>query len=261
MNNANAIALIETGALSTEKMLELCEKATFHGNPHGAAVVRAFVCNWKADNPLSSHQDLIDVIAGRSDMVQACFIKAVASDWNKEDFEYGFQKLSRSGDLIFAAGPSGKYAQEEVFAFSKRLQPSNVLDFWSCVVDANVLDAEGLYVVAMLDDQSWKEMQKLCLMVISKNKLSAEQLMNVCEKYKTRKEEAMAAIATGLLSDDQIVSLFSPEGWQRSLKWDEVAVYLHLASRTAEDLIALGEKVNSDELWTILISEISSKKS
>lgn len=214
MNNANAIALIETGALSTEKMLDLCEKATdnYKDDLRRPAVVRAFVRNWKATNPLASNQNLIDAVADRSKSVQADTIYTIGSDLSKEDFKYAFQKLACEGDLIFVAGASGKYGQEEIFRFSQRLSYDSTLRFWERVVNADILDTEGLYAVAMLGHQHWVEMQKLCLLVISKSVLSAEQLMNVCEKYDSRKEVAMAAIATGLLSDDQIRSFRCSRG-------------------------------------------------
>ncbi len=261
MNNANAIALIETGVLTTDKMLELCEKATdnYKDDPSRPAVVRAFVRNWKASNPMSSNQNLMDVVAACSRPVQAHTVYTIASELSREDFEYGLKTLVCEGDLIFVAGPSGKYTQKEVFNFSQRLNHDNRLRFWEGVVNADILDSEGLYAVAMLCNQSWVEMQKLCLLVISKKMLSAEQLMAVCEKYDSHKEEAMAAIATGLLSDDQIVSLFSGS-WQRSLKWDEVAVHLRLDHRAVKELLTLGEKVDSDVLWPILTKAIASRQ-
>jgi hypothetical protein len=261
MNNANAIALIETGALSTEKMLELCDKATdnYKDDPRRPAVVRAFVRNWKSANPLASYQNLIDIVTTATAPVQAHTVYTIASELSREDFEQCFQKLACEGDLIFAAGASGKYTQQEVFRLSQRLGYESRPRFWESVVNANILDSEGLYAVAMLGNQSWVEMQKLCLLVISKNALSAEQLMNVCEKYSSHKEEAMAAIATRLLSDDQIVSLFSGS-WQRSLEWDEVVGYLRLEERTVSDLVTLGEKANSDKLWPSITKAINSKK-
>jgi hypothetical protein len=262
MNNANAIALIETGAMSTEKMLELCEKATdnYNDDPRRTAVVRAFVRNWKAVNPLASNQNLMDLVATCSKSVQAHTVYTIASEMGREDFVYGFQKLSCVGDLIFVAGPSGKYTQDEIFEFSGRVNKSNLIDFWGQIVNANVLDAEGLYRVAMLGHNSWPEMQKLCLSIISKNRLTAEQLMNVCEKYSSYKEEAVAAVATGQLSDDQIIFLCSKRNWQGRLEWDDILQYLKLEDRTVSDLITFGEKVDSDKLWPSITKVIDSKK-
>lgn len=262
MNNVNAIALINTGALSTEKMLGLCENAhdNLNGDLRRYAVVRAFVRNWQSVNHLASNQDFINVVAGCSNSVQAISVSAVASKWNKEDFEYAFQKLSCKGDLIFAAAPSGKYTQGEIFEFGSRVHDNNVINFWKQIVYANVLDVEGLYKVAMLAYNPWYEMQKVRLSAISKGLLSAEQMMEVCEKFDWLKEEATAAVATGLLSDDQIILLCSERNWQGRLEWDSILQYLKLEDRTVADLITLGEKAKSDKLWPSITKAIDSKK-
>jgi hypothetical protein len=173
---------------------------------------------------------------------------------------YGFQKLSCNGDLIFAAGPSGKYTQDEIFGFGSRVHDNNLIDFWRQIVNANVLDAEGLYKVAMLAYNPWYDMQKVRLSAISKGLLSAEQMMEVCEKFYSHKEEAAAAVATGLLSDDQIIFLCSERNWQGRLEWDDILQYLKLEDRTVAELITLGEKVNSDKLWPSITKVVDSKK-
>lgn len=271
MKNANAIALIETGALSTEKMLDLCEKATdnYNDEPRRPAVVRAFVRNWKAANPLASNQNLIDVVIGRSNPVQAHTVYTLASELSREDFEYGFQVLSCSGDLIFAAGASGKYTQDEVFAFGERFYNERSIEsfpcYWTGVVNADILDADGLCKVAMRDSYqnafayAWVKIQELCILVLSKNKLNAEQVMEICKKF-NRFEVSVAAIKTGVLSDDQILSLKSTATSSSHDYWGSVIPHLHLEERTVADLVTLGEKANSDKLWPSITKAIDSKE-
>lgn len=271
MNNANAIALIETGALPTEKMLELCEKATdnYNDDPRRPAVVRAFVRNWKSANHLASNQNLIDVVATSSKSVQAHTVYTIASEMSREDFEYGFKTLLCGGDLIFAAGASGKYTQDEVFAFGERFYNEHSIEsfprYWTSVVNADILDADGLYKVAMRNSYqnafayAWVAIQELAILVLSKNKLNAEQVMDICKKF-DRFEVSMVAIKTGVLSDDQILSL---ESTARSVSedfWGSVIPLLHLEDRTVSDLVALGEKANSDKLWPSITKAINSKK-
>lgn len=271
MNNANAIALIETGALSTEKMLELCEKATdnYNDDPRRLGVVRAFVRSWKLANPLASNQNLIDVVVASSKLVQAHTVYIIASEMSREDFEYGFKTLSCGGDLIFAAGASGKYTQDEVFAFGERFYNEQSIEsfpqYWASVVNADVLDADGLYKVAMRKDYqnafayAWVTIQKIAILVLSKNKLNAEQVMDICKQF-DRFEVSMAAIKTGVLSDDQILSLKSTARLVSEDFWGSVIPLLHLEDRTVSDLVALGEKANSDELWPSITKAINSKK-
>lgn len=271
MNNANAIALIETGALSTEKMLELCEKATdnYNDDPHRLGMVHAFVRSWKLANPLASNQNLIDVVVASSKLVQAHTVYIIASEMSREDFEYGFKTLSCGGDLIFAAGASGKYTQDEVFAFGERFYNEQSIEsfpqYWASVVNADVLDADGLYKVAMRKDYqnafayAWVTIQKIAILVLSKNKLNAEQVMDICKQF-DRFEVSMAAIKTGVLSDDQILSLKSTARLVSEDFWGSVIPLLHLEDRTVSDLVALGEKANSDELWPSITKAINSKK-
>lgn len=271
MNNANAIALIETGALPTEKMLELCEKATdnYNDNPSRSTVVRAFVRNWKSANPLASNQNLIDVVAVSSESVQAYTIYTIASKLARNDFEYSFQKLTCGVDLIFAAGASGKYTQDEVFAFGERFYNEHSIEsfprYWTKVVNSNILDADGLYRVAMRDTYrnafayAWVKIQELAILVLSKNKLNAAQVMDICKKF-DRFEVSLAAIKTGVLSDDQILSLKSTARSVSNDFWGSVIPLLHLEDRTVSDLVALGEKANSDKLWPSITKAINSKK-
>jgi hypothetical protein len=112
----------------------------------------------------------------------------------------------------------------------------------------------------MLAYNPWYDMQKVRLSAISKGLLSAEQMMEVCEKFYSHKEEAAAAVATGLLSDDQIIFLCSERNWQGRLEWDDILQYLKLEDRTVAELITLGEKVNSDKLWPSITKVVDSKK-
>lgn len=276
MNNANAIALIETGAMSTEKMLDLCEKATdnYNDDPRRTAVVRAFVRNWKSVNHLASNQDFINVVVGCSNSVQACSVYAVASEWSREDFEYAFQKLSCNGDLIFVAGPSGEYTQEEVLDFANGFKNNNyninLLQYWELVIDIGVLDAEGLYKVAS-EARRYEcpyhhiiSKEIVCIKALLKKLMSAEQMMEICGLYDSSWDITLAAITTGLLSDEQVLLLINsktaylqrrPENF-----WGILVPHLRFSDRTVDDLITLGEKANSDKLWPSIVEVINSKK-
>lgn len=271
MNNVNAIALIETGVLSAEKMLELCEKATdnYNDDPRCSTVVRAFVRSWKSANPLASNQNLIDVVATSSKLVQAHTVCIIASEMSREEFEHGFEVLSCGGDLVFAAGVSGKYTQDEVFALGECFYNEHSIEtfprYWKAVVNADVLDADGLYKVAMRKDYqnafayAWVKIQEIAILVLSKNKLNAAQVMDICKQFDCF-EVSVAAIKTGVLSDEQILSL---ERTARSASedfWGSVIPLLRLDARTIPDLVALGEKANSDRLWPSITKVINSKK-
>ncbi len=326
MNNTNAIALIETGVLPVEKMLNLCMRAS-RNDPRGHLdVIQAFVNVWLASDPYhptSGGKQLIDVVAGLYGAEEGV-IRILSKEWDREHFDYAFQKLSDRMLLLFMAASSGKYNQQEVFEFAREYQgyysPDHMPHFWAPVVSADILDAEGLFRVAMLDTKQFAEMLKLCLHIISKNLLSASQLWDLCIKFENHVKVDFAAIATGMLSDDQIVNLMingvhdwknlhqhlrlqdwsverlitlgqKPQSgslWQllsevikkkiatgelsddeliaimsiRDLRceWADAVPYLRLQDRTTEELIAFGEKVDSDMLWPAIIAAINSKK-
>lgn len=264
MNNTNAMNLIATGALSTVKMLDLCGRASDNDSKERKELVRMFLKIWKESNHLSGVQDLIDVITQRYS-VESIVVSHFTYDWNKGHFEYAFKKLSCTQTLLCVAAASGKYNQEEVFDFSERYSSygneGHTASFWGDVVHAGILNAEGLYKIAMLksepDSQERIEMQKLCLLIISKNLLRADQLMALCDKYKTDNNVAFAAIATGHLSDDQIVSLVCNN--VANYGWLDVISYLHLEDRTVEDMISFGEKANNIKLWDSINAEVKLK--
>ena len=175
----------------------------------------------------------------------------------------------RSGDLIFAAATSGKYTQDEVFAFGERFYNKHSIEsfpqYWTEVVNADILDADGLYKVAMRKGYqnwfayAWVKIQELAILVLSKHKLNAEQVMNICKDF-DRFEISMAAIKTGVLSDDQILSLKSTARSVSEDFWGSIIPLLRLDNRTVSDLIVLGKKANSDKLWPSITKAIDSKK-
>jgi hypothetical protein len=267
MNNANAIALMDTGVLSTEKMLNLCTKASIGRNDKlpPSEVFHAFVRNWKSTNPQASNQNLIDLVA--NDYHLSMFaVQTVAGEWNREDFEYAFQKFSSKEHLVFVACASGKYTQQEVFNFCDEYLNTifgrDVIYFWTGVVQANVLDAEGLFKIVMLDIEMSTEWKQLILLIISKNLMSVEQLMDFYEEHKAEKvdeEIFFAVIATGRLSNEQIVEMVS---FGNTLIYDcyaSLTPHLHLEDRSLEDLLDLGEKIDAFKMWAGISVAIKKK--
>ncbi len=267
MNNANAIALMDTGALSTEKMLNLCTNTSIGRNDKlpPSEVFHAFVRNWKSANPEASNQNLIDLVAG--DYYLSMFaVQTVAGEWNREDFEYAFQKFSSKEHLVFVACASGKYTEQEVFNFCDEYPNTifgrDVVYFWTGVVQANVLDAEGLFKIVTLDIEMSTEWKQLILLIISKNLMSVEQLMAFYEEHKAQKvdeEIFFAVIATGRLSNEQIVEMVS---FGNALIYDcyaSLIPHLRLEDRNLEDLLSLGEKLNALKAWNGISVAIKKK--
>ncbi|MEI6811073.1 MAG: hypothetical protein WCK60_03450 [Candidatus Nomurabacteria bacterium] len=267
MNNANAIALIATGALSTEKMLRLCQTSFSKSNDAPSTtdsfttleVVRAFIDQLGMTQTHLPNRELIDM-AHTHFYLDTYIVKLTAKYWSRADFDHAFQVLNNGYDLICMAAASRDYNQQEVFGFCDRY-PDDLSDnppsFWEGVVKANILDVDGLYKVAMLDSHNLDKMQELCLLIISKKMMNAEQLMNLCEKYQSNRAIAFAAIATEKLSDDQIIKLMSHvdnNNWP-----NEILQHFQFQDRTIEDLFALGEKARSSKLWEILSYEMLEK--
>ncbi len=327
MNKANAIALINTGVLSVNRMLNLCMASSRNDqkiNQKGYLdVVHEFINVWTAANPTSGTKDLIDVVAGNY-IAEEGVVLIGSELWDREDFDYAFKKFTVRYLLLSAAASSGKYNQQEVFDFAEQYQEYYSQDhmpgFWTPVVNANILDADGLFKIATLDTKRVEEMEKLCLLIISKKLLDASQLLDVCAKYGGVKRIDFAAISTGTLSDTQVIKLMSKgdHDWRRVIKhlqlqdrfvdslipfgeeadslalwqaitetvkeniatgclsddeimtimsncnlgckWTDAILYLRLGDRTTEDLIAFGDKVDSDLLWPAIVHAINQKK-
>lgn len=263
MNNAKTLSLIEGGLWPTMRMLEMCENASTlcDDYPRRSVLVSAFIKTWRSANPLATNQDLIDVVVHSSISVIADTLNVVASELSRDDFEYAFQKLPHNGDLVLTAAGSGKYTQDEILAFGERFGRNrglvtNVL--WTWLANSNHLDADGLYQVAIRDEagqssteEGFAEMKKLAILVLSKKKLNTEQVMAICKKFDSF-NVSLAAVKTGALSDDQVMSLRPRTFANQKVFWNAAVEPLHLKDRTVADLFALGRKAQSEVLQQIV---------
>jgi len=275
MNNEIAIDLISSGALTVKKMLVLCEEATNKqsDNLSPASVVHAFVREWNRRSSLAtlaSNQSLIDAVAGCSSFIQAYTVHAVSSEWSKEDFGYAFQKLSCEEDLFFIAGPSGKYTQEEVFKFGHRYCDRRsfeyFIDYWTKILAVDILDAEGLYELAVWRNLDWPtysrtKMDKLVVSALSKRKMNGAQVRQICALYASH-EVIVACIQSGVFQDEEL--LYWASILRKTLTPLGVCAviisHIGLADRSIDALIDFGDKADNDDLWLKIIEEIKSRE-
>lgn len=166
-------------------------------------------------------------------------------------------------NAVIATVSAGKCSQEEIFTLSQELPDvrGSLTHFWTSAVNSGVLNAQGLYSVVMDErypNGDFGKSEEITLLAISKNLMIPEQLVEISRLW-GHWRVTLAAVATGTLSDDQVVTLSKHRPRQPDI-WKSFAPHLRLEERTAEELVVLGEKVGKDEFWSIITPLIDSKK-